>query len=282
MDRWIRSRLTEAVRLSNQGFQAYDFPAATTAQYSFWLYELCDVYLECLKPVLNGVDQVAAECARQTLYTCLDVGLRLLSPFMPFVTEELFQRLPRRMPQAPPSLCVTPYPEPSECSWKDPEAEAALELALSITRAVRSLRADYNLTRIRPDCFLEVADEATGALASAVSGYVQALSSAGVVAVLALGAPAPQGCAVALASDRCSIHLQLQGLVDPARELGKLQAKRVEAQRQAQRLRERRAASGYPVKVPLEVQEADEAKLQQTEAELRKVDEAIALFQKML
>lgn len=64
--------------------------------------------------MLNGVDQVVAECARQTLYTCLDVGLRLLSPFMPFVTEELFQRLPRRTLQAPPSLCVTPYPEPSE------------------------------------------------------------------------------------------------------------------------------------------------------------------------
>lgn len=130
--------------------------------------------------MLSGVDQVAAEHARQTLYTCLDVGLRLLSPFMPFVTEELFQRLPRRTPQAPPSLCVTSYPEPSEvwgvawrglrvavqsqppasltrsstpqCSWKDPEAEGAFELALSITRAVRSLRADYNLTRIRPDC----------------------------------------------------------------------------------------------------------------------------------
>ncbi|MEJ1271046.1 hypothetical protein NN561_001878 [Cricetulus griseus] len=175
-----------------------------------------------------------------------------------------------------------PSPSTSQCSWKDPEAEAAMELALSITRAVRSLRADYNLTRTRPDCFLEVADEATGALASSVSGYVQALASAGVVAVLALGAPAPQGCAVAVASDRCSIHLQLQGLVDPARELGKLQARRSEAQRQAQRLQERRAASGYSAKVPLEVQEADEAKLQQTQAELRKVDEAIALFQKML
>lgn len=104
-------------------------------------------------------------------------------------------------------------------------------------------------------------DEATGALASAVSGYVQALASAGVVAVLALGAPAPQGCAVALASDRCSVHLQLQGLVDPARELGKLQAKRGEAQRQAQRLRERRAASSYPTKVPLDVQEADKVKV---------------------
>lgn len=64
--------------------------------------------------MLHGADQVAAECARQTLYTCLDVGLRLLSPFMPFVTEELFQRLPRRTPKAPASLCVTPYPEPFE------------------------------------------------------------------------------------------------------------------------------------------------------------------------
>lgn len=106
-----------------------------------------------------------------------------------------------------------------------------------------------------------MADEATGAVGSAVSGYVQALAGAGVVAVLALGAPVPQGCAVALASDRCSVHLQLQGLVDPARELGKLQAKRSEAQRQAQRLRERRAAAGYPSKVPLDVQEADRAKV---------------------
>lgn len=45
MDRWILSRLAEAVKLSNHGFQTYDFPTATTAQYSFWLYELCDVYL---------------------------------------------------------------------------------------------------------------------------------------------------------------------------------------------------------------------------------------------
>ncbi|XP_029099399.1 valine--tRNA ligase isoform X6 [Monodon monoceros] len=284
VDRWIRSRLTEAVRLSNQGFQAYDFPAVTTAQYSFWLYELCDVYLECLKPVLSGVDQVAAEHARQTLYTCLDVGLRLLSPFMPFVTEELFQRLPRRTPQAPPSLCVTSYPEPSECSWKDPEAEGAFELALSITRAVRSLRADYNLTRIRPDCEPQAP---ASPVPSAHSGT--RVQCGCLVSFL----PPTQVSWKWLTRPRAPWHQQcramcrrwparLQGLVDPARELGKLQAKRSEAQRQAQRLRERRAASGYTVKVPLKVQEADEVKLQQTEAELRKVDEAISLFQKML
>lgn len=73
-----------------------------------------------MKPVFTKADEDGsskrrAEVCRQTLYTCLEVGLRLLSPLMPFVTEELYQRLPRRNPQSdPPSLCVTPYPEAEE------------------------------------------------------------------------------------------------------------------------------------------------------------------------
>uniref|UniRef100_A0A8C3T678 valine--tRNA ligase n=1 Tax=Chelydra serpentina TaxID=8475 RepID=A0A8C3T678_CHESE len=110
IDRWILSRLSLAVELSDAALRAYDFPAATTAAYGFWLYELCDVYLECLKPVLAEGAAPAVAAARCTLYTCLDAGLRLLAPFMPFVSEELFQRLPRRAPHAPPSICVTPYP----------------------------------------------------------------------------------------------------------------------------------------------------------------------------
>ncbi|XP_038624267.1 valine--tRNA ligase [Tachyglossus aculeatus] len=288
-DRWILSRLAEAVEQSHRGFRDYDFPGVTTAQYSFWLYELCDVYLECVKPVLAaGAEdagtpaEAAAAVVRQTLYTCLDVGLRLLSPFMPFVTEELFQRLPRRGPAAPPSLCVTPYPDPDQCSWKDAEAESTFELVLSISRAVRSLRADYNLTHSRPDCFLEVTDEPTRSRAARGCDYVRALASAGSVQLLPPGAAAPPGCAVGLASDRCSVHLLLWGLVDPARELAKLQGRRAEVERGAERLRERRAAPGYAAKVPPQVREADAAKLLQAEAELRTVDQAIAVFQKMV
>ena len=66
---------------------------------------------ECLKPVMRGTDEEAKDVACATLYMCLDVGLRVLSPFMPFLTEELIQRLPKRSPDAPPSICVTPYPE---------------------------------------------------------------------------------------------------------------------------------------------------------------------------
>uniref|UniRef100_A0A7N6A3U3 valine--tRNA ligase n=1 Tax=Anabas testudineus TaxID=64144 RepID=A0A7N6A3U3_ANATE len=150
-DRWILSRLSAAVGLCNAGFRAYDFPGITTAIYNFWLYELCDVYLESVKPVFSKAEedntsQRQAQVCRQTLYTCLEVGLRLLSPLMPFVTEELYQRLPRRQPQCdPPSICVTPYPDEVDCE---------MEFVMTVVKTIRSLRADYNLTKTRADCKL--------------------------------------------------------------------------------------------------------------------------------
>ena len=117
-DRWILSRLSHAVELCNAGFKAYNFPAATTALYNFWLYELCDVYLEYLKPVFQGTNVGAILTARHVLYTCLDGGLRLISPFMPYISEELFQRLPRWGASEPPSLMVTSFPSISNYDFR--------------------------------------------------------------------------------------------------------------------------------------------------------------------
>ena len=77
MDRWILSRLCAAIQGSNAGFRAYNFPQATTALHSFWLYDLCDVYLEYLKPIFQrGSDMRAILTARNVLYACLDAALR--------------------------------------------------------------------------------------------------------------------------------------------------------------------------------------------------------------
>jgi len=108
MDAWVLSRLASAIETCNSGFESYDFAAATSACYAFWLYDLCDVYLECLKPIFQSGSEKQQAAARRTLYVCLDFGLRLLSPFMPFITEELYQRLPRANPA--PSICVASYP----------------------------------------------------------------------------------------------------------------------------------------------------------------------------
>uniref|UniRef100_A0AAY4D8E7 valine--tRNA ligase n=1 Tax=Denticeps clupeoides TaxID=299321 RepID=A0AAY4D8E7_9TELE len=201
-DRWILSRLSAAVVLCASGFEAYDFPGITTAIYNFWLYELCDVYLECVKPVLSRSDgdsdaQSQADVCRQTLYTCLDVGLRLLSPIMPFVTEELFQRLPRRSTKdSPPSISVV---------------DAEMEFVMTVVRTIRSLRADYNLTKTRADCYLQCIDSESTCLVQKYSLQLQTLSySQAIHAVCGTDAAIPQGCAVAIASDKCTVHLMLK------------------------------------------------------------------------
>jgi valyl-tRNA synthetase len=110
--------LSYAIEQCENGFENYHFPQVTTAIYNFWLYELCDVYIEYIKQDFYGktADLKRQEVVKSILYTCLDNGLRLLAPIMPFVSEELYQRLPKpkQSTSISPSLCVTPYPKWSE------------------------------------------------------------------------------------------------------------------------------------------------------------------------
>ncbi|XP_035274400.1 valine--tRNA ligase isoform X2 [Anguilla anguilla] len=286
-DRWILSRLCAAVAACGSGFQAYDFPAITTAIYNFWLYELCDVYLECLKPVLSRTDSDGAreaDVCRQTLYTCLEVGLRLLSPIMPFVCEELFQRLPRRRPERDlPSVSVASYPESAEFCWHSEEVDRQMEFVMTVVRTIRSLRADYNLTKTRADCYLQCIDSDTAAVVQKHGLQIQTLSySQSVHAVPAAGGGVPEGCAVAIASDRCTVHLLLKGLIDPEKELAKLAAKKGDLERQTEKLNEKMEKSDYKEKVPAKVQEQDGERLRQSQTELQKVKEAIDNFKKMI
>ncbi|XP_059826939.1 valine--tRNA ligase [Hypanus sabinus] len=281
MDRWILSRLSHAVQTCDHSFRQYDFPEVTTAIYNFWLYELSNVYLECLKPVFAGPDENAARAARNTLFTCLDAALRLLSPFMPFITEELYQRLPRRQAQDPPSISVTSYPECDEYNWRDEELDRNMEFVLSIIHTVRSLRADYNLTKTKADCYLKCLDQSTADLVSLFTSYIETLSSCKTVTVL-VDKDCPAGCAVAIASDRCSVHLMLKGLIDAEKEVTKLRTKQGEVQKQIAKLREKMSKADYSTKVPQKIQDMEVEKLKQSETELQKVEEAMRNFEKMI
>ncbi|CAB1456282.1 unnamed protein product [Pleuronectes platessa] len=287
-DRWILSRLSAAVGLCDAGFKSYDFPGITTAIYNFWLYELCDVYLESLKPVFSKAEEDEASqrralVSRQSLYTCLEVGLRLLSPLMPFVTEELYQRLPRRRPQSdPPSISVTSYPETEEFCWQSDEVDRNMEFVMTVIKTIRSLRSDYNLNKTRADCYLECTDSATASLVQQYSLQIQTLSHSQAIIPLTANQPVPEGCAVAIASDRCTVNLMLKGLIDSEKEVAKLMTKKGDLEKQMEKLREKMAKSDYKEKVPTKVQEQDAEKLRQSQTELEKVTEAVDNFRKML
>jgi len=89
-DKWILTRLSKVIKSSNQNFEDYKFGDMVQDLYDFWWKELCDVYTEVSKPQLKTGSAQQQEATLNTLYTCLDVGLRLLSPTMPFLTEELY------------------------------------------------------------------------------------------------------------------------------------------------------------------------------------------------
>ena len=110
--KWILSKLNNAIKSTVKAMDGYHFSSATTSIYSFWQYDLCDVFIELVKPVMASSDEVLKKQTKDTLWACLEVGLRLLHPFMPFLTEELWQRLPKAEAYSKefPSITISPYP----------------------------------------------------------------------------------------------------------------------------------------------------------------------------
>ncbi|XP_071039659.1 valine--tRNA ligase [Parasteatoda tepidariorum] len=276
MDLWILSRLSTAVEACNAGFESYDFPAATTACYSFWLYDLCDVYLESLKPVFQSdKPQENTEASKEMLYTCLDTGLKLLSPFMPFVTEELYQRIPRRENDSTISITISRYPILSEFPWKNIELEKNVTFAQDVIHKVRSLRADYNLAKNEKlDLFLKCDDENIKACLSKLSDTIIFLTSSASL-TLVNSEEIPKGCAITTISENCEAYLLLKGHIDINKEITRLEQKQQKLSSQIIKLKEATQVDDYEIKVPIAVRESHAEKITLSEGELNKVLQAI-------
>src|SRR5258708_23959394 len=120
VERWILSRLNTTTREVNKALSSYRFDEASNAIYQFFWHEFCDWYIEMVKPVLLGKhgDEADARRAKRVLLEVLDRSLRLLHPLMPFITEEIWQKLAG----VAPSIMVAPYPIAEEV-LADEEAE---------------------------------------------------------------------------------------------------------------------------------------------------------------
>lgn len=276
MDLWMLSRVSNAAKICDEGFAQYDFTAATTACYNLWLYDLCDVYLECIKPVFQNGTNDEKSSAQRVLFKTLDVGLRLLSPFMPFITEELYQRLPRKN-QTHPSICVSSYPTALECPWRNEEIEKDVDFAQKIVRTIRSSRATYLLpNKTKTEAFIVCSDES---LKEKISQYLMMIGTLA-YSHLQIG-EIPSGCAILTVSDKVQVHLLLKGLIDPQKELERLKKKEEQLKEAVQRLEQSMSATDYSTKVPEEVQKMNDEKLFNNKGELSQLCEAMETLLKM-
>ncbi|KAJ1905906.1 valine--tRNA ligase [Coemansia sp. IMI 209127] len=277
-EKWILHRLNVAVRNVNTALEEMNLMAATTAIYSFWLYDLCDVYIEYIKPITTpDADPATRRSAQQTLYTCLDEGLKLLHPIMPFVTEELWQRLPRRRSDDASSICIAPYPEPRD-DYDDSKAEADFEVAMNIAKAGRSLAADYNVLA-KSTFYISNANEASFAhTAAQADGIATLIKGCQSITALKPGEDAPAGCAVISINDEIAMHMLVRGQVDIGCEITKLEGKVSKTLKLKSGLEAKVNAPNYTTIVPVAVREANTTKLNNYEAEIDALQNAIKTF----
>jgi valyl-tRNA synthetase len=141
-ERWILSRLSATAAEVDARFADYRFDEACQRLYHFFWGDLCDWYIELAKPALFG-DEPRPRVG-DVLLTALDRSLRLLHPVMPFLTEELWQRLPGREVIHPETITLAPYPRRVE-AWEDARVEAHMGALIEVVTRVRALRADLNV-----------------------------------------------------------------------------------------------------------------------------------------
>jgi valyl-tRNA synthetase len=160
-DRWIMSRLQKAVREVSASIEAYDFHAAVQTVYHFFWDDFCDWYIELSKSDVTAADaSPARDAARGRVLTVLEQALRLLHPFMPFITEELWLRLPGvgtaqlhpAYRHAEPSVMLAEYPQ-ARADLIDERAEVEIQTLIEIVSRIRNIRAELN---VKPSEQIEV------------------------------------------------------------------------------------------------------------------------------
>jgi valyl-tRNA synthetase len=146
-DRWIFSRLAETIATVDDALENFRFHEAAQVVYHFFWGDLCDWYIEWVKPAIADTDRSIAVPAWRNLFATLDAALRLLHPFMPFLTEELWHRLPQHAPEKDKnarSIALQPFPRPAP-QWVDPDADQDVKLLQELIVAARNIRAELKL-----------------------------------------------------------------------------------------------------------------------------------------
>ncbi|KAF8152335.1 tRNA synthetases class I-domain-containing protein [Crassisporium funariophilum] len=281
VEQWILHKLNVAATEINTQLTERNFMSATTAAYNFWLYELCDVYIEAMKPM---TDESAAletrKSAQQTLYTCLDYGLRLLHPFMPFVTEELWQRLPRRPNDITPSIMVASYPV-NDTAFVFEDADRQFDLVFATLKAGRSLAASYTL-QSDIQFFIQAQSDQDAALLSSQCPTIVALTKGCKSAKVVRDAnEVPDGCGSAVVTSTILVHTLVRGLVDLDNEIGKCEKKLDLARLNLQKIVKVESQPEYAETVPASVRTANDDKKKTLEAEISTLEMSRNMFVKL-
>ncbi|KAG2265476.1 hypothetical protein Bca52824_072555 [Brassica carinata] len=266
--KWILSVLNKAVTKTVDSLNAFELADAGNTVYSWWQYQFCDVFIEAIKPCFSG-ENLDRTHAQDTLWVCLETGLRLLHPFMPFVTEELWQRLPSpKGCEREASIMICEYPSPIE-EWTDEKVEAEMEMVMATVKTIRRLRAAESMERQRNEklhAFALCGNITTLEIMQSHELEIRTLASLSSFEVILKGedrASQAGSAVVETVNENLKVYLKVDGAaIDPEAEREKMRKKIEEIQNQKEKLEKSMGVSWYEEKVPAHIKEENARKLE--------------------
>ncbi len=245
-DRWILSRLNATIALVNASLEQYRFDQASSHLYQFIWHEYCDWYLEMIKPTLqeNGAE---ARGTRQTLVESFEAVLRLLHPFMPFISEEIWQQVPHEGE----SIVIQAYPEPRS-DWEAKQVELQFDVLARFVATVRTARSLLNLapgTAVTMYGASKDAEESTILLS--LGKHIELLGKGSLC--LTPVDDWPRGRVLRLAVEGLTIGLAVDGDIDLQKALDRVTKQRAEATKESEQLDAKLGNVEFTGKAPADV-----------------------------
>ena len=277
IDRWILSAANHVAADVTENMEKYELGVAVQKIYDFVWTEFCDWYIELVKPRLFAKDEnpASANAAFWTLKTVLIQSLKLLHPYMPFITEEIFCTLQSEEE----SIMISNWPVYCK-EWEDEQSEAKAELMKNLIRGIRNIRTEMNVAPSRKAVVYLVADdEATGAALEELIPAYQHMISASEVHVQA-DKTGIEDNAVSVVIDKATAYMPLADLVDFAKEKERLTKEKKKLEGELKRVNGMLGNEKFMSKAPEAKVAEERAKLEKYTAMMAKVEEELKALEK--
>jgi len=279
-ERWIISKLHTLVDTVDTAFARYDFGAAGSAAYDFFWNEFADWYIEASKSRMYGDDAALAQQTRRVLVYVFDRSLRVLHPFMPFVTEELWQAIPHTGE----SISTSAWPAGNQ--FVDHEAVNNFDALQMLVRSIRNVRAEYNVELGRKIPGTVIASPAFRQALEQEGSIVAKLASLDDSQLTVVGSDSEFDSSAegvrTVVRDGLEVFLPLAGLADPEKEIGRLSKQAEKLEKTIQGLAGRLSSPKFVEKAPEKVVQGVRDEMGEAEEQLKMVNERKAQMEALL
>ncbi|HHU05723.1 MAG TPA: valine--tRNA ligase [Clostridiales bacterium] len=266
-DKWILSKLNSLAKEVNENIDKFELGIAANKIYDFIWDNYCDWYIELTKPRLNGEDEEAKIGAQKVLLYVLTETLKLLHPFMPFITEEIWQALPHEGE----ALMIENYPEFNE-AIDFPEDEAKFEIIMNAIRAVRTRRAEMNVPPSKWPHLTIVTSKKD--VFKAGLTYLSKLAFAGEVTITGTQPDVMEGLVGVITND-AKLYMPLAELVDIEKERERIQKELKTAAENLRRTESKLSNQGFLAKAPEEVVTAEKERAEKLRALIENLEDSL-------